>query len=205
MGFYAEKILPYLLDWSLSRPMLVKYRQECLAHVYGEVLEIGFGTGLNLPYYPAEVRRIVTVDANPGVHKLAQARIQRSSITVEHQVLSGEKLPMANQTFDTVVSTFTLCTIPDVAGALKEIYRVLKPGGQYLFVEHGLSNEAKIQLWQRRLTPLQKMIAGGCHLDRNIRFLVAQQFETLQITEGYVEAAPKISSYFYQGSAIKAS
>lgn len=205
MGFYAEKILPYLLDWSLSSPTLVKYRQECLAQVYGEVLEIGFGTGLNLPYYPAEVHRIVTVDANPGIHKLAQARIQRSSITVEHQVLSGENLPMADQTFDTVVSTFTLCTIPDVARALREIYRVLKPGGQYLFVEHGLSNEAKIQVWQHRLTPLQKVVAGGCHLDRNIRLLVAQQFETLQITEGYAEAMPKISSYFYQGMASKAS
>lgn len=205
MGLYAEKILPYLLDRSLSSPMLVKYRQECLSHVYGEVLEIGFGTGLNLPYYPAEIHRIVTVDSNPGIHKLAQARIQRSSIAVEHQVLSGENLPMADGTFDTVVSTFTLCTIPDVERALREIYRVLKSGGQYVFVEHGLSNEAKVQVWQHRLTPLQKVVAGGCHLDRNIRLLVAQQFETLRIAEGYAEATPKIASYFYQGIAIKAS
>lgn len=203
MGFYSERILPYLLDRSLSNPVLARYRQSALADVQGEVLEIGFGTGLNLPFYPKSIGRIVTVDANPSIHKLAQQRIQRSSITVEHQVLSGEQLPMDDASFDSVVSTFTLCSIPDVAQALREIHRVLKPGGRYFFLEHGLSNEAKIQSWQHRLTPLQKVVAGGCHLDRNIRHLVKQQFEVLHLDEGYAAALPKISAYLYRGVATK--
>ena len=111
MGFYSEKIFPYLLDWSLSDSTFNKYRQEILAEVEGDVLEIGFGTGLNLSYYPDEIHKIVTVDNNPGVHQLAQKRIEKSSITVDHRILSGENLPMADNTFDSVVSTWTLCSI----------------------------------------------------------------------------------------------
>ncbi len=203
MGFYSERILPYLLDRSLSNPIFAQYRREVLAHVQGEVLEIGFGTGINLAYYPATIRRLVTVDTNPGVHKLAQQRIQRSPIPVEHQVLNGEHLPMPDATFDSVVSTFTLCSIGDADQALREIYRVLKPGGRYFFIEHGLSNEAKIQSWQHRLTPIQKLVAGGCHLNRNIRHLVSAHFDTLQINEGYAKSLPKLAAYLYWGMAAK--
>jgi ubiquinone/menaquinone biosynthesis C-methylase UbiE len=203
MGFYTERILPYFLDWSLSSPLLAKYRRAALAGVQGEVLEIGFGTGINLPYYPASVRRIVTVDVHPGLHKLAQQRMERSSITVEHQMLSGEDLPMPDESFDSVVSTFTLCSISDVESALREIYRVLKSGGRYFFLEHGLSNEPRIQLWQHRLTPLQKVMVGGCHLDRNIGQLVAQQFDDVQLNEGYAEGLPRLAGYLYCGAASK--
>ena len=133
MGFYSQNILPYLLDWSLSDTNLGLHRQEILAEVKGKVLEIGFGTGLNLPYYPKQIKTVVTLDANPQMNKLAQKRIQSSDITVDCKILNGESLPMADNTFDSVVSTFTLCSIANVEQALAEVYRVMKPGGRFFF------------------------------------------------------------------------
>ncbi|BAU14087.1 methyltransferase type 11 [Leptolyngbya sp. NIES-3755] len=205
MGFYEQKILPYLLDLSLSAPSLAKYRRDTLAGVSGEVLEIGFGTGLNLAYYPEQIHRISTVDSNPGIQGIAQKRIAASSIEVTHHVLSGENLPMGDGSFDSVVSTFTLCSIPDVERAIAEIDRVLKPGGRFFFLEHGLSNEPDVQLWQNRLTPIQKRIAGGCHFNRNIRQLIKQQFDQVTLSESYLENAPKVTSYLYKGIATKAN
>ncbi|MGB6013090.1 MAG: class I SAM-dependent methyltransferase, partial [Nodosilinea sp.] len=163
MGLYNEKILPYLIDWSMANSTLEHYRRDALAKASGAVLEIGFGTGLNLPYYPDHISQIVTVDPSPGVHRLAQKRIDASPITVDHRMLSGEALPISDGTFDSVISTFTLCSIPQIEQALAEIYRVLKPGGRFFFVEHGLSPDPGIQTWQNLLTPVQKRIAGGCH------------------------------------------
>lgn len=205
MSFYEQRILPYLIDLSCSASAIEKHRRAILAGVTGDILEIGFGTGLNLPYYPESVRKIVTVDSNAGVHTIAQKRIAASPITVEHHVLSGENLPMADCSFDSVVSTFTLCSIPDVAQALAEIYRVLKPGGKFFFVEHGLSCEPNVQVWQNRLTPIQKKIAGGCHFNRNIRELVEHQFEQVRVQELYLENAPKVAAYLYKGTATKVS
>jgi ubiquinone/menaquinone biosynthesis C-methylase UbiE len=203
MGFYSRRILPYLLDWAMSDQNLAKYRQEVLADVQGEVLEIGFGTGLNLSYYPENIHKIIAIDANPGVNALAQKRLQASSITVDYRVLNGENLPMADKTFDSVVSTWTLCSIANVEQALKEIYRVLKPGGRFFFVEHGLSNQSPIQVWQNRLTPLQKIIADGCHFNRDIRQLVENQFDTVTLEEFYADKMPKIAGYLYKGVASK--
>lgn len=203
MGFYQKRILPYLLDWSLSAPIIGKYRQEVLASVSGEILEIGFGTGLNLSYYPDDIYKLVTVDPNPGVHVLAQKRIKDSSITVEHQIISGENLPMADNSFDNVVSTFTLCSIANVEQALKEVYRVLKSGGGFHFLEHGLSREPKVQVWQNRLTPLQKIIGDGCHLNRSIRSVVETQFQNVKLEEFYLEDVPKVSGYLYKGVGYK--
>jgi ubiquinone/menaquinone biosynthesis C-methylase UbiE len=160
--------------------------------------------GLNLAYYPNDkVQKITTIDVNPGMNKIAQNRIATSPISVDYQVLNGEKLPMADATFDTVVSTWTLCSIQQVESAISEIYRVLKPGGKFLFIEHGLSNEPKIQTWQHRLTPIQKIIADGCHLDREIKSLIAKQFANLTVQEFYAPNKPKIGAYFYQGIATK--
>ncbi|TVP63184.1 MAG: class I SAM-dependent methyltransferase [Leptolyngbya sp. LCM1.Bin17] len=203
MGFYSERILPYLLDFSLSDPTLGEYRRQTLAQVSGQVLEIGFGTGLNLSYYPDAIRQIVTVDPNPGVHRLAEKRIAQGAIAVDHHILGGETLPMDNHTFDSVVSTFTLCSIPRVDQALGEIYRVLKPGGRFFFMEHGLSPEPGVQAWQHRLTPLQKRMGDGCHLDRNIQQLVEQQFDTVAITADYAKPLPRIVGYLYRGVATK--
>jgi ubiquinone/menaquinone biosynthesis C-methylase UbiE len=205
MGFYSRYIFPYLLDWSMADAGIAAYRQELLAEVTGDVLEVGFGTGLNLAYYPTSVQKLTTVDPNPGVHKLAEKRIQASAIPIEHQMLSGEKLPMPDQTFDSVVSTFTLCSIAGVEQALAEIHRVLKPGGRFFFVEHGLSQEPEVQIWQNRLTPVQKIVADGCHLNRNMRQLIEDQFATVRLEEFYSEGLPKFIGYLYKGVATKAA
>ncbi len=203
MGFYSQKIFPYLLDWSLSDSTFNEYRQQVLAEVEGEVLEIGFGTGLNLSFYPDEIHKLITVDNNPGVHKLAQKRIEKSTITVDHQILSGENLTMADNTFDSVVSTWTLCSIKKVEQAVKEIHRVLKPGGKFFFIEHGLSNEPSVQTWQNRLNPIQNVIADGCNLNRNIRSLVEQQFNRVDVEEFYADNTPKFIGYMYKGVGVK--
>ncbi len=204
MNIYSRLIFPTLIDRVMSGSDFVNYRREILVDATGSVLEIGFGTGLNLAYYPSDkVRKITTVDVNPGMNRLAQTRIAASPISVDYQVLDGEKLPMVDNTFDTVVSTWTLCSIQHVEPAIAEIYRVLKPGGKFLFIEHGLSNEPKIQTWQHRLTPIQKIIADGCHLDREIKSLIAKQFVNLTVKEFYAPNKPKVGGYFYQGIATK--
>ena len=204
LNIYSRLIFPTLIDRVMSGDSFANYRRLILADAIGSVLEIGFGTGLNLAYYPQNrVEKITTVDVNPGMNKLAQKRIAASSIEVDYQVLNGEKLPMADSTFDTVVSTWTLCSIKQVETAISEIHRVLKPGGKFLFIEHGLSNEPNIQTWQHRITPIQKVIGDGCHLNRPIRLLIAKQFSNLDVQEFYSPNTPKIGGYFYQGIAIK--
>ncbi len=204
MNIYSRLIFPSLIDRVMSGDDFANYRRKTLANATGEVLEIGFGTGLNLPYYPTDtVKNISTIDINPGMNKLAQKRISVSTINVRFQVLNGEQLPMSEDTFDTVVSTWTLCSIKNVEQAIAEIYRVLKPGGKFLFIEHGLSNEPKIQTWQHRLNPIQKIIADGCNLNRDIKALINHQFINLEIQEFYTPNKPKIGSYFYQGIATK--
>lgn len=205
MGFYSQQIFPTLLDWAMGGALLEPYRRSTLAGVEGEVLEIGFGTGLNLSYYPDAIEKIVAIDPNPGVHQRAQKRIERTGKTVDHRILNGERLPMADNSFDSVVSTWTLCSIANVEQAIQEVHRVLKPGGEFFFIEHGLSQELKIQAWQNRLTPVQKIIADGCHLNRNIRQLVEAQFGAVAIEEFYADNLPKFAGYFYQGTATKST
>ena len=204
MGWYSQFVLPRLLDRVMSGPALSRYRQALLAGVEGEILEIGFGTGLNLPYYPPQVRKITTIDVNEGMNAIAQRRIDAAAIAVDNRILSGENLPMADNTFDSVVSTWTLCSIAKVEQALAEIHRVLKPGGKFIFIEHGLSDDPKIQVWQNRLTPLQKVIGDGCHLNRNIQALVEGQFEHVSLETFYGKDLPKIGGYLYKGVATKA-
>ena len=204
MGFYSQVIVPRLCDLSLGRPLVAKHRRELLSNASGNVLEIGFGTGLNLPYYSENVRKIMAVDPNLGMHRLAQQRIKQAGIEVEQKAFSGERLPFEDNTFDSVVSTFTLCSIEDVGQALSEAYRVLKPGGHFLFLEHGLSPEPNVQKWQRRLNWLEMRLADGCRLDRNIRELIAAQpFSSVEIEEFDLEKTPKTHSHLYKGIARK--
>lgn len=203
MRFYSQVILPRLLDWSLSDLTLAQYRQLVLADVQGEVLEVGFGTGLNLPHYPRHVHKITVVDVNPGMSALAEKRIRDSGMTVENYILNGENLPMANNTFDSVVSTWTLCSIANVEQALKEVYRVLKPGGKFFFIEHGLSNKPNVQVWQNRLTPIQKVLADGCHLNRNIQAIVERQFNQIELEQFIPEKMPDLTAHLYKGVATK--
>ncbi|MCY7322645.1 MAG: class I SAM-dependent methyltransferase, partial [Phormidesmis sp. CAN_BIN36] len=137
MNPYYQFLLPRLLDWSMSDEPFSHYRSNLLSQVTGDTLEIGFGTGLNLSYYPADLKALTAIDANPGMNVLAERRIRASKIAVDHQVLNGESLPIADNRFDSVVSTWTLCSIAKVEQALREVHRVLKPGGRFFFVEHG--------------------------------------------------------------------
>jgi ubiquinone/menaquinone biosynthesis C-methylase UbiE len=204
LHFYSQVIFPRLCDFVLSGPAVARQRRTLLKHAAGNLLEIGFGTGLNLPHYPAHIRRITSVDPNVGMHHLAQRRIKQAGIVVDHRPLSGERLPFVDATFDCVVSTFTLCSIDDVNRALVEVYRVLKPGGRFLFLEHGLSPEPAVRKWQYRLNWLQRHLAGGCHLDRDMRALVASQpFESMEISEFYLEQIPRTHGWMFRGIATK--
>ncbi|MGL5192277.1 MAG: class I SAM-dependent methyltransferase [Chroococcales cyanobacterium] len=203
MKFYSQVVLPKLMDITMSDPRISQYREEVLSEVSGNVLEIGFGTGLNLPHYPETVQKLTTVDPNPGMNQLAQNRIESSDIDVEVRVISGEDLPFPDESFDSVVSTWTLCSIAQVERALAEIHRVLKSTGKFFFLEHGLSEKPKIQGCQNFLTPLQKIVGDGCHLNRPIQSLVENQFQILELDRFYAPKIPKTVGYLYKGVAVK--
>jgi ubiquinone/menaquinone biosynthesis C-methylase UbiE len=204
MGFYSRVIVPYMCDFGLDRPFVARYRRELLATATGNILEVGFGTGLNLACYPPNVRRITTVDPSIGMHRRARRRVEQTSIEVDQRLAGGERLPFEDRIFDSVVSTFTLCSIRDAPQALREVYRVMKVGGKLLFLEHGISPEPNIQKWQHRLNWLQTRLADGCHLDRDIRTLIAAQpFSSVAIEEFYLEKTLKTHGYMYRGTATK--
>lgn len=204
MSLYSRHIFPHMLDWIMSQPAFSAAREELLATVEGDVLEIGFGTGLNLAYYPETVDTLTTVDVNPGVHRLAEKRLASSSLPVKFELISGEHLPMPDNSYDAVVSTWTLCSIPDVLSALKEIRRVLKPDGKFFFVEHGLSPDPSIAKWQHRLTPIQKVIGDGCHLNRDTLKLIEQAgMKTQSYRQFEAEGLPAIGAFMTLGIAVK--
>ncbi|MEM8502334.1 MAG: class I SAM-dependent methyltransferase [Cyanobacteria bacterium P01_D01_bin.1] len=203
MGLYSRVVFPRLLELSMSSESMTSYRQQLLAEVSGDVLEIGFGTGLNLPHYSVAVSSLTTVEPNQGMGAIAQKRIDASPIEVNTTLLNGENLSLLDESFDNIVCTWTLCSIPNVKKALSEAYRVLKPGGKFFFIEHGLSNEPTIQTWQNRLTPIQRIVADGCHINRKIDELVANVFDEVTVEEFYADDLPKIMGYFYRGVATK--
>ena len=203
MGLYSRLIFPRLLELSMSSEAMTAYRKQLLSEVQGDVLEIGFGTGLNLPHYPETVTSLTTLDPNEGMSAIAQSRIADSPIPVTTQLASGEDLPFADKSFDNVVCTWTLCSIPNAQKALSEAYRVLKPAGRFFFIEHGLSDEPSIQTWQNWLTPVQRIVADGCHLNRQMDQLVKTVFDQVEIDEFYSPDLPKVMGYFYRGVAVK--
>lgn len=205
MGFYTDRIMPRLMNSAMSEKILQELRPKVLSEAKGEVLEIGFGSGLNLPFYPKTVTHLTAVDINPGMEKLARKVIAASPVKVEYLLINGEKLPFPAATFDTVVSTWTLCSIEHVDQALSEIRRVLKPDGKFIFIEHGLSKDSSVQKWQNRLNGLQRKMAGNCHLNRPIGALIeGQGFKITRLNEYYMEKSPKYMGYFYQGVASPA-
>lgn len=165
MGIYSDHILPRGINWAMSKPQFTKERIRVVAPLSGRVLEIGFGSGLNLPHYPTSVEYIYALDPAKLGRKLAHGRLEANPIPLEFVELSGDHYELDSNSVDAVLSTWTMCTIPDLAAALREIKRVLKPGGQLHFLEHGLSRASKVARWQKRLTPIQKICAGGCRLD----------------------------------------
>jgi ubiquinone/menaquinone biosynthesis C-methylase UbiE len=204
MGFYSRVIFPWLCDFLLDQPLIAEQRRQLLSGARGHVLEIGFGSGLNLPHYPETVQHITAVDPNSGMQRRAKRRVEQSGISVDLLETSGEHLPVDDNSIDCVVTTFTLCSVADPTRTLSEIRRVLKADGRFLFLEHGLSPEAEVQKRQRRLNWLQGFVGDGCRLDRNMKQLVAaQQFCSLGVDEFYLEKMPKTHGYVYRGMATK--
>ena len=202
MRFYDEKILPHLIDFACGMGQVMKTRAQVVPQASGRVLEIGIGTGLNLAFYDrSRVERLVGVDPAEEMHALARRRSLRAGLPVELVPVTAERLPLPSGSIDCVVCTFTLCSIPDVLAALREMRRVLKPGGEFLFCEHGLAPDAGVRAWQHRLTPIWKPLAGGCHLDRDIPALIeAGGFQVRELSREYLPG-PRPMTYVYKGMA----
>lgn len=204
MGIYQEQFLPRFQDVVMRRKATRAVRARVCEGLHGNVVEIGFGTGLNAPYYPAEVTKVFAVEPSKVCMQLAEPRITRTSVKVEPAGLNGERLDLPSETFDGVLSSWTLCTIPDLATALEEIRRVLKPEGSFHFVEHGHAPDATVAKWQHRLEPINKRLAGGCHLTRRISESIEKAGFTLEhLDTYYFKAEPKPFGYTFEGRAAK--
>jgi len=206
MGFYERHLLPHILNMALNTKAVNDERRRCLEPVEGAVLEVGFGSGLNLPYYRPAVTKVVGVDPSGELAQLARKRVAASPVPVEIIGLSAEKIPVADATFDAIVSTFTLCTIGDVASALGEMRRALRPGGRFHFVEHGLAEDPKVVRWQERLNGIEQVVFGGCQLTRPISTLITHAgFEIKQLDHHYLGGAPKFAGFLYRGVATRSA
>ncbi len=204
MSVYSRFVFPWLCDLALDRPLVARWRRELLAGVTGEVLEIGVGTGLNLPHYPPRVRTIATVDPNAAMSRRLERRTAASGVKVDRRLGRGERLPFDDAAFDYVVSTFTLCSVQDVEQVVSEVRRVLKPGGQFVFLEHGLSPDEAVARRQRRWNWLQRRLADGCRLDLDVRqVLQTQPFLVSDARNFYLEKTPQTHGYLYLGAARK--
>ncbi len=202
MGLYSRYIFPRFMDWVMSGDEFQRLRVLLLQDVQGEVLEIGFGTGLNLPHYPNTVSWVRAVDPAPLLPDRVAQRSACTSFPIQIERVSAEILPFNDRTFDCVVSTWTLCTIPDPVKALQEVRRVLKPTGRFLFLEHGRSDDEKVAMWQDRLNPLQRVIGCGCNLNRKIDQLIALAGLTMRKLDRFqMESVPRLGSEMYRGVA----
>ena len=206
MGFYERCVLPHLLNVAMNTKAVAEERRRCLEPVAGSVLEIGFGSGLNLRFYPAGVTKVVGIDPSEASARLARKRIAASPFPVEVLGLSAESIPVPDASVETIVSTFTLCTIPDVARALRDMRRALRPGGRLYFVEHGRADDPAVRKWQTRLNGVQQKVFGGCHLDRPISTLIDEAGFTIErLDHAYLGGAPKFGGYLYRGVATRSA
>ena len=203
MGLYADQILPRAINLALRGGEFAGPRARVAAGLDGEVLEIGFGSGLNIPYYPAGLQRVQAVDPAAAGRKLAAGRAAASAVPIEYIGSDATALPVADASVDHVLSTWTLCTIPDAMRALAEVRRVLRPGGAFRFVEHGMAPDPGVARLQQRLTPLQRRAFGGCHLDRRIDQLVAAAGLELTRLDTYYMKGPRPLGYTFEGVAIR--
>jgi len=191
MDFYERRILPRLVDLACGSPSLARTRALVVPRARGRVLEVGFGSGLNLRFYdPARVERVLALEPGEGIRALALRRAATSPVPVEFIAAPGESIPLADASVDSIVVTFTLCTIPDVARAAREMRRVLRPGGELLFAEHGTARSARAQRWQRRIEPAWTPLAGGCHLTRNPPQILRDAGFEVQWAEGLLDPRP---------------
>ncbi|HEV3267447.1 MAG TPA: class I SAM-dependent methyltransferase [Acidimicrobiales bacterium] len=202
MGLYREQILPRLQDKVMNRQGTRDVRRRVCSGLSGVVMEVGFGTGLNVEFYPSAVSRVYAVEPSRVCMRLAEGRIARSGVSVEPAGLSGERVDLPSESVDAALSTWTLCTIPDLGAALGEVRRVLKRGGTFHFVEHGHAPNTATARWQQRMEPLNKMLAGGCHLTRRVPTVLERAgFRIDHLDEYYFEGEPKPFGYTFEGCA----
>jgi ubiquinone/menaquinone biosynthesis C-methylase UbiE len=202
MGFYREHILPRVVDLTCGTRELERWRARVTEGLSGTLVEIGFGSGLNIPLYPPEVHEVYAVEPALTARRLAEPRVSESPVTVHHIGLRGEEIPLDDDSCDGALSTFTLCTIPGVEQALAEVRRVLRPGGRFHFLEHGRSPDAGVATWQRRLEPMQKRVADGCHLTRDAAELVEAAGFELERVESRYGRGPKPWTWLTEGAAV---
>ena len=202
MGFYARRVLPHVINRVMKNKESARLREAWIPRARGEVLEIGIGSGLNLPFYSSEVQRVVGVEPSSALREMAAKRAAAGRIRVDLLSQSAEEpLPLPDRSMDTIVTTWTLCSIPDAPKALAQMKRVLKPDGRMLFIEHGRAPDPSVAVWQDRLTPVWKRIGGGCHLNRKIDELIAAAgFEIAELRTCYLPGARPMT-YTYQGFA----
>jgi len=203
MGFYSDQILPRISDVLMATKEFEPIRARVAQDLAGDVVEVGFGSGLNVPHYPPVVRRVQAVDPATLGRTLAAKRLANSHVPVEFIGTDVQRLPIETGSVDHVLATWTLCTIPHPERALAEIHRVLRPGGKFHFVDHGRSPEPNEARWQDRLTPIQRRLAGGCHLNRPIRELIEGAGFELSKLENYYASGPKPLGYLYEGVAVR--
>lgn len=203
MGWYTNNILPTLIESGCSQPLLMKLRAQYVPQAQGRVLEIGIGTGLNLSYYDKERVRLTGLDPAAELTGRAEQRAEELKLPIDMLGVSGESIPAEDKTFDALVCTWTLCSIPNVTAALKEMRRVVKPNGKLFFIEHGAAPDAKIARWQHRIEPIWKRIAGGCHLTRAADELIMDAgFDIAEMDSGYLPG-PKIATFMTHGIAVR--
>ena len=201
---YDRHVLPHLLDLAMRAPMASREREQVIPKARGTVLEIGAGSGLNIPYSPAGIDKLYALEPHDKLVRKAEPKATKTSFEVEFLGLKGEDIPLEDASVDTVVTTWTLCTIPDPQKALQGMHRVLKPGGKLLFVEHGRAPDERLGRWQDRLTGAWSCIAGGCQLNRRPDDLIAAAgFDIESLETGYLEG-PKLLTYHYKGVARRA-
>lgn len=202
MGFYHDKVLPRVVEITCGSPAMAGWRRKATAGLFGTVLEIGFGSGMNVDVYPPEVEQVLAVEPSEVARSRSDTRHAPYPVPVDFVGITGESIPLDDDSCDSAVATFTLCTIPDVDQALSEIRRVLKPGGKLHFLEHGKSPDEGIHRWQKRLEPIQRRLGGGCHLTRQpVEMLEQASFEVEVISARYGKG-PKPFTYFTAGTAL---
>lgn len=206
MGFYDRHILPWFLDTAMSAKPIRYQRKKVVPQAQGRVLEIGFGSGHNLPFYdPSKVSHLWALEPSAEMRERAAERVAASPLPIEYLDLPGEQIPLEDESADTVLITYTLCTIPDVAAALSQMRRVMKPDAAMIFCEHGEAPDENVRRWQRRITPVWKKIGGGCHVGRQIPKLIADGgFRIDKMETMYLPGTPRFAGFNYWGRASKA-